>query len=56
MRSVNPNSAMRFPLVSMKVLANQAIDLNENGQIDAVPFGQRYWTGYGSIVEEGRYC
>ena len=27
------------------VLANQAIDLNENGQIDAVPFGQRYWTG-----------
>ena len=23
----------------------QAIDLNENGQLDTVPFGQRYWTG-----------
>ena len=27
------------------VTSNQAIDLNENGEIDAVPFGQRYWTG-----------
>ena len=27
------------------VSENQAIDLNENGSIDTVPFGQRYWTG-----------
>ena len=27
------------------VSKNQAIDLNENGQLDTVPFGQRYWTG-----------
>ena len=24
---------------------NQAIDLDENGELDVVPFGQRYWTG-----------
>ena len=24
---------------------NQAIDLNENNQLDTVPLGQRYWTG-----------
>ena len=27
------------------VANNQAIDLNENNQLDTVPFGQRYWTG-----------
>ena len=25
--------------------ADQGIDLNENGTIDPLPFGQRYWTG-----------
>ena len=27
------------------VRKNQAIDLNENNQLDTVPLGQRYWTG-----------
>ena len=31
--------------LSSLVPKNQAIDLNENGQLDTVPFGQRYWTG-----------
>ena len=31
--------------LSEAVPKNQAIDLNENGQLDVVPFGQRYWTG-----------
>ena len=31
--------------LSSSVPLNQAIDLNENGQVDVVPFGQRYWTG-----------
>ena len=31
--------------ISSGVPLNQAIDLNENGQMDVVPFGQRYWTG-----------
>ena len=31
--------------ISAGVPLNQAIDLNENGQMDVVPFGQRYWTG-----------
>lgn len=31
--------------LSSSVPKNQAIDLNENGELDIVPFGQRYWTG-----------
>ena len=31
--------------LSSLVPKNQAIDLNENGELDVVPFGQRYWTG-----------
>ena len=31
--------------LSSLVPKNQAIDLNENGEIDTIPFGQRYWTG-----------
>ena len=31
--------------LSSTVSKNQAIDLNENGELDVVPFGQRYWTG-----------
>jgi hypothetical protein len=31
--------------LSSRVPQNQAIDLNENGRLDMVPFGQRYWTG-----------
>ena len=27
------------------VIPTEGIDLNENGQIDKLPFGQRYWTG-----------
>ena len=27
------------------VRKNQAVDLNENNQLDTVPLGQRYWTG-----------
>ena len=27
------------------VTPTEGIDLNENGQIDKLPFGQRYWTG-----------
>jgi hypothetical protein len=36
------NSSTSLP---QAVSENQAIDLNENGSIDTVPFGQRYWTG-----------
>ena len=32
-------------MLSAAVPKNQAIDLNENGELDTVPFGQRYWTG-----------
>ena len=31
--------------LSSLVPFNQAIDLDENGELDIVPFGQRYWTG-----------
>ena len=30
------------------VTPSEGIDLNENGAIDKLPFGQRYWTGFGS--------
>ena len=38
--------------LSSTVSKNQAIDLNENGELDVVPFGQRYWTEFGNIGPE----